>query len=165
MVMANAELLAGSAELAYELLAEGHAALAESSETGDLATVASVRALAALELGRGDEALELADETEPIAAPDDLDPHARSRLVRARALARRGELEAADELIREAAKIVQPTDYVIWHLDLAFARADVERLAGRRDGERQALEYALEVAEAKGNLVAAERARGRLAEL
>ena len=47
------------------------------------------------------------------------------------------------------------------HLDLAFARADVERSAGRTDGARQALERAVEVAEAKGNRVAAERARRR----
>jgi class 3 adenylate cyclase len=165
MVLARTELNAGFAERAYELLADGHAALAESSETGYLATVVSMRALAALELGRDEEALELADETKRIAAVDDLDPQARRRLVRARALARRGELEAADELIREAAEIIEPTDYAVLHLELAFAHADVERLAGRPDGERRALERALEVAEAKGNIVAAERARGRLAEL
>ena len=165
MLLADIELLAGSAERAYELLAEGHAALAESSETGYLATVVSLRALVALELGRDDEALELADETERIAAPDDLDPNARLRMVRARALARRGELDAANGLIGDAARIIEPTDYVTLHLELAFARADVERLAGRGEGERHALERALEVAEAKGNLVAAERARRRLAEI
>jgi tetratricopeptide (TPR) repeat protein len=165
MVSAYTELRGGSAEHAYALLAEGHVALAESAETGYLATVVSMRAQAALELGRDDEALELADEAERIAAPDDFDPHARSRLVRARVLARRGVLEAADGLIREAAKIIEPTDHVVLHLELALARADVERLAGRRDGERQALGRALEVADAKGDLVAAERARGRLAEL
>jgi hypothetical protein len=68
-------------------------------------------------------------------------------------------------LIREAAALVDPTDYVILILDLAFAKADVERLAGRPDGEREALERALATAEEKGNLVAAERARERLAAL
>ena len=80
-------------------------------------------------------------------------------MVRARALGRRGEIHTADDLIREAAEIVESTDYSLMHLDLAFARADVERLAGRTDGARQALERAVEVAEAKGNRVAAERAR------
>jgi len=165
MVLADTELLTGAHERAYELLAEGHAVLAESHETGYLATVVGMRAQAALELGRDDEALELADETLRVAAPDDFEPHGRSRLVRARVLARRGELDAADELITEAATIIGPTDYVTLHLELAFAQADVERLAGRPDGERDALERALEVAKAKGNLVAAERARGRLVEL
>jgi class 3 adenylate cyclase len=165
MLLGDLELRAGESDRAYELLAEGHAALAESAETGYLATVVGLRAQVALELGRDDEALALADEAERLAAADDLEPHARRRLVRARALARRGELEAADELIREAAAIIEPTDYVILHLELAFARADVERLADRSDGERTALERAVEVAKAKGNLVAAERARARLAEL
>jgi class 3 adenylate cyclase/tetratricopeptide (TPR) repeat protein len=165
MLLGDIELSAGSYERAYELLAEGHAALAESSETGYLATVVGLRAQAALELGRLDEALELVEETERVSAPDDLEPHARRRLVRARVLARRGDFAEADELLREAEEIVEPTDYVILHLELAFAQADVARLAGRGAEERRALERALEVAEAKGNAVAAERARGRLAEI
>ena len=124
-----------------------------------------MRAQAALELGRDDEALELTDETERLAQCDDFEPHSRRRLVRARALARRGEFETAEELVREAAELVEPTDYTILHQELAFAQADVARLAGRRHEERRALERALEVAEAKGNVVAAKRARGRLAEL
>jgi ATP/maltotriose-dependent transcriptional regulator MalT len=151
-------------ERAYELLAEAHAALAASAGTGYLVSIVRMRAQAALELGRDDEALELADETERLAAPDDLEPPARRRLVAASALARRGDFGPADELLRKAAEIVEPTDYVILHLDLAFAQADVARVAGRRDEERRALERALEVAEAKGNVIAAERARGRLAE-
>ena len=123
------------------------------------------RAQAALELGRVDEALELADETERLAQRDDFEPLARLRMVRARALGRRGEIDAADDLIRDAAERVESTDYMLMQLDLAFARADVDRLAGRTDGARQALERAVEVAEAKGNRVAAERARRRSAAL
>jgi class 3 adenylate cyclase/tetratricopeptide (TPR) repeat protein len=163
MVLGETELWAGAVNRAYELLAEGHTRLAESSETGYLATVIGLRAQAALELGRDDEALELTGETARVAAPDDLEPHARRRLVRARVLARRGDVEGAEALIREAAEIVEPTDYTILHLELAFARADVDRLAGRRDDELSALERALEVAQAKGHVVAAERARGLLA--
>jgi hypothetical protein len=54
---------------------------------------------------------------------------------------------------------------VILHQELAFAQADVAHQAGRDADERRALERALEVAEAKGNVVAAERARGRLTEV
>jgi class 3 adenylate cyclase len=165
ILMADAELAASSAERAYQLLTDGQATLAASLETGYLSTVVSMRAQAALELGREDEALALADETERIAARDDLDPQERMRVVRARVLARRGEFQAADELIAEVAKIIERTDHFGWHLDLALAQADVARLAGRPADERQALERALEVAEAKGHLVWAERVRGRLAEL
>ena len=165
MVLGDIELNAGANERAYELLSDGHASLAQYQETGYLSTVVGYRAQAALELGRVDEALELADETERLAQPDDFEPHARLRIVRARALGRRGEIDAADDLIRQAAEIVEPTDYMIMHLDLAFARADVDRLAGRMDGARKALERAVEVAEAKGHRVAAERARRWSAEL
>ena len=159
MVLGDIELNAGAYERAYELLSAGHAGLAQYHETGYLATLVGYRAQAAVELGRLEEALELADEAERLAQRDDFEPHARRRMVRARALAQRGNLAAADDLIREAAEIVEATDYAILHLDLAFARADVERTAGRQDGERHALERAVEVAEAKGNRVAVERAR------
>jgi len=82
--------------------------------------------------------------------------------VEARALARRGDVARADELLREAAEIVEPTDYAILHLELALAQAEVAREAGRVEDEGRALERAVEVAEAKGNVVAAERARARL---
>jgi len=49
-------------------------------------------------------------------------------------MARRGDLADAEELIREAAEIVEPMDYAILHLELAFARADVARLAGLGSG-------------------------------
>ncbi len=165
MVLGAIELNAGANERAYELLSNGHATLAQYHETGYLATVVGYHAQAALELGRVDEALELAAETERLAQRDDFEPLARLGLVRARAQAKRGDLDAADQLIREVAEIVEPTDYLILHLDLAFARAEVDRHAGRRSGERQALEHAFEVAEAKGNLVAAQRVRGRLSVL
>ena len=85
-------------------------------------------------------------------------------MVKARALARRGDLDGADELLREAADLLQPTDYSILLLALAFAQADVARIACRAEEERRALERALDVAKPKGNVVAAERARGQLAQ-
>jgi class 3 adenylate cyclase len=162
MVEAETELIADNPERAYEVVAEGHEILAASAETGYLATVVGIRAHAALDLGLEDEALERAGETRAMAAPDDFEPHARERFVRAQVLARRGEVAGANELIAAAATLVDPTDYVILHLDLAFARAEVARLAGQPDEQRDALERALSVAEAKGNAVAAERARKRL---
>jgi hypothetical protein len=70
-------------------------------------------------------------------------------------LARRGDLAGADELIASAAEIVDATDYIILHIDLAFALAEVAQLARRPDEQRAALEQALSVAEAKGDLLAA----------
>ena len=165
MVEGEMELTAGDPQAAYDALSDGHGTLAESSETGYLATIVGLRAQAALDLGREGEALELAAETERVAAPDDLEPQARHRFVRAQVLARRGEFSAADELIGEAAALLDPTDLVIHQLDLAFAQAEVERLAGRPERERTVLERALAIAEAKENLVAVSRAQALLVEI
>jgi tetratricopeptide (TPR) repeat protein len=165
MVEAETELAVGRTGRAYELLTEGHAFLAESAETGFLATVVALRAQAALELGRDDEALELAEEVQAIAARDDVDPHARERFVRAVVLARRGDFAGADELLAASATIVDPTDYAILHFDLAIARSEVARLARRPDEQRASLEEALTSAEAKGSVVAADRVRAALAAL
>jgi class 3 adenylate cyclase/tetratricopeptide (TPR) repeat protein len=165
MVPADSELWAGDPHLAYDLLTEGHTVLAESAETGYLATVVGLQAQAALELGRDDEALELVEETLRLAQRDDFEPHARCLLVRARERARRGDAAAAAELLREAAAIIEATDYATLHIDLAYAEADAARLAGQTEKEREALDRLLQAAEAKGNLLAARRARERLAEL
>ena len=74
MVSAEMELQAGNAQIAYDTLAEGDEYLASTFETGYRSTMVGLRAQAALELGREDEALDFADETERIAAVDDFEP-------------------------------------------------------------------------------------------
>jgi tetratricopeptide (TPR) repeat protein len=159
------ELSAGDPERAYAAAAEGHDVLAASAETGYLTTVVGYQAQAALALGRDDEALRLADEARELAAVDDFEPRGRERFVRAQVLARRGDFTAADELIAAAAELVDPTDWLDLRIELALARAEVARVAGRFGEEREALARALSVAEAKGNVAVAERARTRLAAL
>jgi class 3 adenylate cyclase/tetratricopeptide (TPR) repeat protein len=165
MVEADLEFTADDPQAAYDRLSEGHAGFAGLAATGYLATVVGLRAQAALQLGREDEALELADETERLSQPDDFEPLGRLRLVRALIHARRGEVERADELMREAVAYIAPTDYLVLVLELGFVEADIGRLLGRPDAERAGLERALAAAETKGNVVAAARARERLAEL
>jgi len=111
------------------------------------------------------EGFERACETERLAQPDDFEPLGRLRLVRALVAARRGEVERADELMREATALISPTDYSVLVTDLGFVEADVARALGRPEGERSGLERALVAAERKGNVVAAARARERLAKL
>jgi tetratricopeptide (TPR) repeat protein len=165
MVEADLEFTAGDPQAAYDCLAAGHEALAGLAETGYLATVVGLRAQAAVQLGREDEALELADETERLAQQDDFEPLGRLQLVRALVLARRGEVERADELMREAVAYIAPTDYLVLVLELGFVEADIGRLLGRPEAERAGVERALAAAETKGNVVAAARARERLAKL
>jgi class 3 adenylate cyclase/tetratricopeptide (TPR) repeat protein len=156
------ELSAGSPERAYRVLAEGAEELAARSETGYLATVLSLQSLAALELGRPDEALSLTSKACEIAVQDDIDPHVRDRVVRGRVAAQRGDFSTADKMLQEVRPMIESTDFAGAHLDVLRARAEVARLAGRTDEERAALEDALAIAEAKGHAVAVQRIRGRL---
>jgi ATP/maltotriose-dependent transcriptional regulator MalT len=159
---ADMELGAGNPDRAYRSLADGADVLATSSESGYLATVLSLQSLAALELGRADEALSLTAKALEIAAPDDIDPLARDRVVRGRVAAQRGDLGTAAELLEEAGRILEPTDFSAIQLALALACAELARLAGRADEEHAALVDALAVADAKGQTVAVERIRGQL---
>jgi class 3 adenylate cyclase/tetratricopeptide (TPR) repeat protein len=156
------ELGSGSPDNAYRALAEGAELLAARSETGYLATVLSMQSLAALELGRHEEALSLTGKAIEIAVQDDIDPYARDRVVRGRVAAQRGDFGIADELLEEAGRLIEQTDFATLQLNVALARAEVARLAGRTDEERAALADALAIAEAKGHTVAVQRIRGRL---
>ena len=156
------ELGAGNPANAYRALAEGADVLAARSETGYLATILSMQSLAALELGRHEEALSLTERAIEIAVQDDIDPYARDSVVRGRVAAHRGDYETADELLDEAARLIALTDFASLELNLALARAEVAQLAGRTGAEQAALAEAITIAEAKGHTVAVERIRGRL---
>ncbi|HKD34567.1 MAG TPA: adenylate/guanylate cyclase domain-containing protein [Gaiellaceae bacterium] len=165
MIQGEIELAAGNPRAAYDVLAEGHRVLGGIAKTGYLATIVGYQAEAALELGREAEALELSDEVERLAQKDDFEPRARARLVRALVEARRGALADAEGLLREAAGLIELTDYLFLHVRLNLVRAEVAGLAGKSEDEREALEKALAAAEEKGCLVAARGIRERLAQL
>jgi class 3 adenylate cyclase/tetratricopeptide (TPR) repeat protein len=159
------ELAAREPHRAYDALAGGAAVLKARSETGYLATVIGLQANAALELGLHDEAVQLAREAIAIASPDDFDPHARGTFVLALIAARQEDVAEADRLLAAAAALVEPTDSMVLRYDLALARAEVARRAGRDAQSREALEHALALAEQKGSVLGAERARQELASL
>jgi hypothetical protein len=83
--------------------------------------------------------------------------------VRDTVLARRGELEEGERLVREAVALAEETDMLNTHADALIDLAEVLALAGQ--DARVELDRALALYERKGNLVVAERARSRLAEL
>jgi hypothetical protein len=163
MMVAELELYAGDLEHGLEVLAEGREVLAESAGTGYLATVVGFQGHLCLELGRDEEALRYAAEADSMGQPDDFEPHARAAIIRGVVAARNGDFAAAETELAVAAELVEPRDYLIMHLDLAFAGAEVARLAARPEDARRALEGAQELAAAKGSLLAVERARAALA--
>ena len=85
------------------------------------------------------------------------------RQVRAKALARRGEDVAAEDLAREAVALAEPTDALDMRADALVDLAEVLRLIDRKDEPKGVLEEALRLYEQKGNVVSAARARDVLA--
>ena len=112
-----------------------------------------------------DEAEELTRLSEELAAPDDLASQIGWRSVRAKVLARRGELAEAVRMAMEAVEIAAGTDGIEWQADALVDLAEVLRLAGRRDEAALRLEEALRLYEAKGVVPAVERTRALLEEV
>jgi ATP/maltotriose-dependent transcriptional regulator MalT len=117
---------------------------------------------AVLAQDRRDEAEAIVDQAAEWAMKDDIDPQIGWRRIKAKVLALRGELEAAERIGREAVEIASRTDYLENH---ALARADLAEVlerAGRAEEARAELEHALGLYEQKGIVVRAERLRVRL---
>jgi tetratricopeptide (TPR) repeat protein len=165
MIEADLELAAGQPVSAAAVLRESYEFMSPTAETGYIATIVDYRAVAALEQRRDDEALAFADEVERLAQPEDFEPHVRQACVRARVLARRGDHDAAAKTIQAAVARGGECDYFTVLAYAAISLAEVERLAGRLDPERRALDEALDLCKQKGDLLTAARVREQLAEL
>ena len=142
------ELLAGDPAAAEERLRaarDGFAAL--GVDTG-AAQAAALLARAVLESGRDDEALALTEFAERRGG-EDLKTAIAWRGVRAEALARRGEHDAALRLARDAVALAEPTDALADKADALMALAEVLRGCGDEAGARDAAARARDVYAAK----------------
>jgi tetratricopeptide (TPR) repeat protein len=159
------ELWAGDPAAAAEFGAEGWRLYEELGEQSFLPGAAGSLAQALYELDRLDEADAWAGRAEEFGSSDSVWFVLRSRQVRAKVLARRGEHAEAERLAREAVAICEETDFLdaqgVAYADLAH----VLLLAGKPDEAAAALEQALARYERKENLVMAGRMRDRLSAL
>ena len=152
------ELLEGDAAAAERALRGAYEGLRDLGLGIDAARAAALLGRALLAQGRAAEAEALSHESEALAG-DDLKAAIAWRGVRAEALARRGEHAAAIELASAAVAIAAATDALLDHADARLALAAALRAAGR-GGEADAEERrAIELWEAKGATLLAERAR------
>jgi class 3 adenylate cyclase len=108
--------------------------------------------------GRAAEAEALSHESEALAG-DDLQAAITWRRVRAEALARRGEHAPAVGLARAAVDIAAATDALLHHADARLGLAVALRAAGRSGEAAAEQARAVELWEAKGATLLAERAR------
>jgi len=148
----------GDAAAAERLLRGAYDGLRELGFGIDAARAGALLARVLLAQDRAAEAEALSHESEALAG-DDLQAAIAWRGARAEALARRGEHAAAIELAQAAVAIAAATDALLDHADARLALAAALRAAGRgaaADGEER---RAIELWEAKGATLLAERVR------
>jgi tetratricopeptide (TPR) repeat protein len=157
--------LADDPAAAERELRPGYEALRRIGEKSHFSSVAGLLARAVCAQGRYEEADQLSRESEQAARPNDIHSHILWRTARAKALAHKGELEAAEALAREAVGFAAESDFLDSHGDALTDLAEVLRLAARRQEAASALEQAIQLYEQKGNVISAARAGARLKEL
>jgi tetratricopeptide (TPR) repeat protein len=140
-------------------LRPGYDALRRFGEKSHFSSVSALLARTLYAQGRYDEAYELTRESEEAARPNDIHSHILWRGTRAKVLARRGALDDAETLAREAVAFAEASDFLDSHGDTLMDLAEVLRLAARPDEASAAVAEALPLYERKENLVSAERAR------
>jgi tetratricopeptide (TPR) repeat protein len=158
------ELLAGDPVAAEREAAAACDGLEAAGEKGFLSTMATLLAEALYAQGRLDEAEAAVRRSREAATSDDFNAQAGWRASQAKILARRGELEEAESLAREAIEIIDRSDELSHQGDLRVGLAEVLRLAGRTDEAIPVLQEALERYEQKENRVSADATRALLAE-
>jgi tetratricopeptide (TPR) repeat protein len=157
------ELLAGNVPVAVRALRSATEAFARVEEHGYLASLAQHLANALLANGQDEEALEVTERwaADRLTVPEDADAQILWRHVRAKALARLGQLDEAERLAREGVAMASGTDMVLLHADALASLSEVLGLAGKPEEAEAARLEALGLQEQKGNVVAATELRGR----
>jgi class 3 adenylate cyclase/tetratricopeptide (TPR) repeat protein len=159
-------LLEDDLQRAEQELRSSVATLERIGDTGHLVSAAADLGLVMLETaGRESEALELARSMEAWLIEDDVDAQVRWAAVKARALARLGELDEAERLARHAVAVAWATEYSNLRAISLEALAEVLHRTGRTDEAAEALREVVAVYEGKGNVVSAATARKALTDL
>jgi tetratricopeptide (TPR) repeat protein len=157
LIAARIEMLADDYEAAERELRWAYETLEKMGDKGVRAPVAAYLGEVLYERGRHEEAERFAELARELAAADDVVPQAIWRSVRAKVLATRGELEEAETLGRQAAALVESTDFPDLQATTFLSLAEVLETAGKAKEAREFVDSAHALYEQKGNLVAAGR--------
>jgi len=156
------ETLAGDLEGARAELERDYEALTAINESFFRASIAAGLATARYLVGDIDGAAEAADVAEALADGEDVDAQVRLRVARARIAAMRGDPDRAIALATEAVDLAKGTSDVMLRTDALAALAEIHEALGDRESAGPPLREALEIYEAKGNVVSARALRARL---
>jgi predicted ATPase/class 3 adenylate cyclase len=165
LVGGTVELLAGDSTAAVAELRDGYETLQAIGEKASLSTVAALLGEALYVNGEYEEAERFTEISEAAAPREDVASQVTLRGTRAKILARRGELEDAERLAREAVALAEPTDALNMQGDALANLAEVLRLGGREQEALAPLERAAGLYGLKGNVVARDRSARSLAAL
>jgi tetratricopeptide (TPR) repeat protein len=158
-VLGDIALLAGDYTAAEQLLRELCKAMVQLGQSSRLASTASELADVLAISGAVREADEWTLVAERCMAPDDVHARVRWYPARARIHAERGELHAAEDSIREGARLCDTTDDLNRSAKTYHDLAYILGVAGKREEASATLQRAIELYEQKGNAVGASRLR------
>jgi tetratricopeptide (TPR) repeat protein len=147
---------------AERVLTWGYDMQRTSGEKSHFSTITAMLARAIAAQGRLDEAQKLTEESESVARANDVYSQIVWRATRAKVLAQKGQLIAAEAMARDAVAFAAASDFLEPHADALMDLAEVLRLAGEPDQAATVLSQALELYERKGAAVSAARARSLL---
>ncbi len=153
------ELLAGEPGAAERELRPALEQLQEIGEHGNVASIAAQLAEALHAQGRSEEALAATLTSEDASSPDDVHAQISWRVARAKALAQLSRGREAQEVGTAAVELAGTTDSPVFAAESLLALAEAHAAAGDAEEGRDAAANAQQLFEAKGNVIAARRAR------
>jgi tetratricopeptide (TPR) repeat protein len=157
--LAHNALLSGDAKSAVRHYRESYDRKIGLGDRGYASTTAVGLSTALLAEGDLDEAWRFATVARETSASDDILSQAGGRAVQARVLSARGQHPEAENVAREAAGVMRPTDYLLAHGDVLVHLAHVLRAAGKSDEALQDVRRALVLYEQKGATLPADQTR------
>jgi tetratricopeptide (TPR) repeat protein len=152
----------GEPEVAERELRPGYETLKQIGERSHFSSLTHGLADAMYRQGRYEDAERLTHECEDACRANDVHSHILWRSIRAKLLARRGELDEALELARTSLDLAESGDFLAAHAGSLEDYAKVLHRAGRSGEARAALGDAIDLYELKDNHLAAERLRALL---
>ena len=160
-----AEEILGDLERAEAIMRPAVETLFAMGEKSFVSTLAAQLARVLALRGKLDEAAHFANSGREASPPDDWASQVSWRSALCQVMARRGDLEEAEGLAREAVALTSGVDYLNHIGDCWVDLGEVLGLSGRPDEAGDAMREALRMYEAKGNVVSATRTRRALAGL
>ncbi len=165
VVAGRMEIMGGAHEAAAREFRSAYAKLEEFGDKNVLSTVAAELAEVLYAQGRYEEALELSQESERLAAPEDVESQIRWRATRAKLIARESSRDEAERIAREALARTDGIEFPNLEATALLALAEVLRLAGREGEAAEPIAAAVTIFDAKGNQPSAAMASRLLEQL